>query len=162
MRQEVEQAAASLIGLEVTIVRYAGSMRNLHFGPIRTSKGQQVGAYALHIQCPWRLEGKGRILTGFHDHYTPAVGNEDPDWSPDSNAKGSLQQQVLDQIFLSKSPRKVLAVRADIFGTLVLRFTGGLRLRVFPAASTEEHWRLFQPHRKAKHFVVDAHLCYRE
>ncbi len=63
-------------------------MRNLHFGPLRKSKGTIVGAFALHIQCPWRLEAKGKILTGFHDHYEPAIGDAKPN--------GSLQHQVLE------------------------------------------------------------------
>ena len=106
-------------------------------------------------------------MTGFHDYYIPASDNVDKDWNPNSG-RGSLQEEVLAAVFrlhptthlaLEKLNTKAMIVRTiagDSFGGLVISFTGGTRLRVFPAGSTDEHWRLFQPKRKARHFVIDG------
>jgi hypothetical protein len=61
-----------LIGLQLTIGRRAGNMTNFHFGKIRRFKDGTKGAYALHIQCPWRIEDRRRIVTGRADLYEPA------------------------------------------------------------------------------------------
>ncbi|MGC1349900.1 MAG: hypothetical protein WA858_08970 [Xanthobacteraceae bacterium] len=52
-------AFAPLIGLRLSIVRRAAEMLVLHFGDIRVLPARQgsIGAYALHIQCPWRFDG---------------------------------------------------------------------------------------------------------
>jgi hypothetical protein len=47
-------------------------MKNFHFGDLRKRDKSFVGRYALHIQCPWRIERAGRIVTGSVDFYERA------------------------------------------------------------------------------------------
>ena len=58
-----------LLGLRLSIVRRAADMLVLHFGDIRThSSGTgTIGAYALHVQCPWRFDGPMETVTGRDD-----------------------------------------------------------------------------------------------
>jgi hypothetical protein len=60
-----------LIGLQLTIARRGADMRGFHFGPIRVVEGGTVGDYALHVQCPWRIEGSQGIVTGRSDLWEP-------------------------------------------------------------------------------------------
>jgi hypothetical protein len=64
-----------LIGLRLSIVRRAADMLVLHFGNIRAhSSGKgTVGDYALHVQCPWRLDGP---LIGSSSRLIPAPESE--------------------------------------------------------------------------------------
>ena len=173
LKRDIEKATQCLVGLSVCHLGYAGNMRGIHFGNARKVAGVFVGDYALHLQCPWRLEGGGRILTGFQDYYTPASDQPEEGWLPESGT-GNLQEEVLAQVFdLPKfgagplvrarhNPKVVVRTLGDSLGGLVVLFTGRLRLRVFPAASVEEHWRIFQPKRRVRHFVVDGRTAYYE
>ena len=38
------------------------------------------GEFALHVQCPWRIEGPEGVVTGRSDLWEPA--EENPDWDP--------------------------------------------------------------------------------
>ncbi len=55
-----------LIGLNLSIARRAADMRVLHFGEITVDDDERgsTGEIALHIQCPWRIEGPDGIVTG--------------------------------------------------------------------------------------------------
>lgn len=173
LKTDIDKATACLVGLNVCHLAYAGNVRGIHFGRARELGGRLVGEYALHLQCPWRLEANGRIATGFQDYYTPATNNHEEGWEP-KGARGSLQEEVLAKMFnipiirsvplsdVYHGGRTVKMTRGDSFGGLVIVFTGRLRLRVFPAASTEEHWRLFQPKRRTRHFVVNGSTAFYE
>jgi hypothetical protein len=58
-----------LIGLRLSIVRRAADMLGLHFGDIRPHPSGEgtVGAYTLHVQCPWRLDRPNGTVTGSGD-----------------------------------------------------------------------------------------------
>jgi hypothetical protein len=66
---EITAHLQPLVGLELSIARRAADMRVFHFGRIRKVEKGTVGDYALHIQCPWRLEDEtggqngGQLLT---------------------------------------------------------------------------------------------------
>ena len=58
-----------LIGLRLSIVRRAADMLVLHFGTIRphpSGKGTAAD-YALHVQCPWRMDSPKGTVTGRDD-----------------------------------------------------------------------------------------------
>jgi hypothetical protein len=86
-----------LIGLRLSIVRRAADMLVLHFGDIRAhSSGKgTVGAYALHVQGPWRFDGPTGTITGRDDLWEYAgSGERPPNWSYEDGP--SLQDQRLD------------------------------------------------------------------
>jgi len=55
-------------------------MRGFHFGQIRKVEEGTVGEYALHVQCPWRVEGPEGIVAGRLDLWQPAADSPGIDW----------------------------------------------------------------------------------
>jgi hypothetical protein len=55
-------------------------MRCFDFGRIRKVGNRTVGEYALHVQCPWRIEGPQGIVTGRLDLWETAEDSPDIDW----------------------------------------------------------------------------------
>ena len=61
-----------LVGLKLSVARRAADLRNFQFGPMRAVEGGTLGEWALHVQCPWRIEGPdGNIVTGRSDLWEP-------------------------------------------------------------------------------------------
>jgi len=88
-RQQVIAALSRIIGLPLAAVRRAADMRTFQFGTLRPVGRGSVGDFALHIQCPWRIEGPEGIVTGRSDLREPAEAgapideNWDYETSPD-------------------------------------------------------------------------------
>jgi hypothetical protein len=156
-----------VIGLQLTIARRAGSLRNFQFGPIRRIDGGTVGSFALHLQCPWRLEGPQGIVTGSSDLDEPADETAQVDWDTwDYDTDANLQDAKLAEVLQGYDPSTrsivnhtsiffVESGQADVSGGMVLSLTGGYRLVIFPAGSRGEHWRLFQPDSAQPHLVYE-------
>src|SRR5687768_8413097 len=65
-----------LVGLKLCIARRAADLRNFQFGQVPAVEGGTVGEWALHVQCPWRIEGPdGRVVTGRSDLWQPVSEN---------------------------------------------------------------------------------------
>jgi hypothetical protein len=155
----------SLVGLKLTIVRNAGGTKVFHFGGPVSDKGCMVGKWALHVQCPWRLERAGRIVTGLADYYAPAEDNKDEFWDPDSAATGHLQDQILGDLLGGFDPNtrsylnqtdglRVEHAACDSFGGARIDLAGGYRLVIFPVGTRGEQWRLFEPGSDSPHLVL--------
>jgi hypothetical protein len=89
-----------LIGLRLSIVRRAADMLVLHFGVIRPHPSGEgtVADYALHVQCPWRLDGPQGTVTGSGDLWVYAgPGERPPDWSYEDGF--SLQDRKFATVF---------------------------------------------------------------
>ena len=153
-----------LLGLELTIARLAGNMRNFGFGAIRPApKGGTIGDFALHIQCPWRIDGPDGIYTGGEDLYVYAGGEQQPEnWSYE--AGNSLQTARLDSLlgprigskraYYYASGIKVVETDFDeVNGDLFIAFSSGHQLRVFPQSAETEQWRLLRPSDESPHLV---------
>jgi hypothetical protein len=146
-----------LIGLRLSIVRRAGSMLVLHFGDVRAheSGSGTVGAYALHVQSPWRFDGPIEPITGSDDLWEYAgPGEVPPNWSFEDGL--SLQDQKLDVLlgprevntrsWVNETDRLVVtSAQQTSRGDVRLEFTGGHAIILFPASCTREAWRLFAP-----------------
>jgi hypothetical protein len=160
-----------LIGLKLSRTALAADMRTLQFGNTEARmRGGVVGQYALHVQCPWRLERDTGVVTGSGDLYAPYENSERLDESFDWEEGDSLQERVLrellkgydentKQIVNTTNLLTVEAVQADSGGGFCLRLSGGYRLLVFPNSTRYEAWRLFRPSKDGdqsneKHFVV--------
>jgi hypothetical protein len=164
MRESIRAALQPLVGLKLSIANYAGNMRIFHFGEIVRRADQAVAQYAMHLQCPWRIEGESEVVTGLDDWYLPPSGYEcvDESWEP---GKGNnLQQRRLRELFrcpdeegsLTNRSSDLVVIHADgsDFGDCRLILSGSYVLNVFPCSSDEEAWRLFQPGSIEEHFVV--------
>ena len=120
----------------------------------KTSEGHdcEVGDYALHVQCSWRMIRGDEILVGRADLYEPpdALKNEAEgyfDWQ-----KENLQDAKVAKLFTDdKRQFTVVGTALRAAGKLDILFDDELRLEVFPDSSVGdegvEHWRLFAPSR---------------
>jgi hypothetical protein len=145
-----------LIGLRLSIVRRAADMLVLHFGDIRphSSGTGTVGAYALHVQCPWRLDGPAETVIGSGDLWDYAGPGERPEgWSYDDGL--SLQDKRFAGLFARDEETRSWINHSDRFvvvaaqqtkrGEIKLDFVNRLAVLLFPASSASEAWRLFAP-----------------
>lgn len=162
MQEEIQNATTVLIGKSVWECKRAGDMAMFQFGErrIRTShKGQpgEVGEYALHLQCPWRIVNGDEIIMAALDVYKPQSGHEEDD-NPDFDWEraGNLLEERSKRFFENGTREyAVEGVEAKHAGALRLTLQGGFWLEICPCDSLkEEHWRLFQPSSDQPHFVV--------
>lgn len=158
-----------LIGLKLSISHRAADMRVFGFGALRPYRKGTAGKFALHIQCPWRLEGPEGIITGRSDLYVPAEEpDESFDWdSWDYERDGNRQDMRVADLLRgsdlhSRSPVDVTesliveAIDADELCGVAISISGGYRLVVFPDSAKGEHWRFFRPGSGLPHFVVSG------
>ena len=144
----------SLIGLKLSASYRAADMRMFHFGTMRVVGNGAVGEYALHVQCPWRLDSPSKVITGRHDLFEPAKVNDGLDLdSWDWNGNETLKDRIISS-FLSESTPVVKNVATDSNGGAIISFSQGYRLVLFPSASRGEDWRFFRPKTEDDHFVV--------
>jgi hypothetical protein len=154
-----------LVGLKITMASHAASLRGFIFAP--PTGTQETEQWALHIQCPWRIEAGSAILTGSSDWDQPAeLSTEaEDDWDPAEG--GSLQEARLRELFKdhdlskrtisNKSPSLVCTeFEVEANGDTMIRLTGDYILRLFPAASRGEHWRVFKKGDTNTHVICEA------
>ena len=144
-----------LIGLRLSASYRAADMRIFHFGTMRKVAKGSVGEYALHVQCPWRIQTNDRIITGRHDLFTPVevpAGFDWKNWTWDGNE--TLQDRLTSDL-LANTELTVQAVITDRHGGVTLNLSGGYVLVLFPASSRGEDWRVFVPNCE-HHFVVSG------
>jgi hypothetical protein len=104
MNDKISQTLEHLMGLRLGVARRAADMRIFHLGHIQEVDGGTVGQYALHVQCPWRINGPQGIITGRSDLWEHIPGNSMPDdWEPGIN--DNVQDVRLSELFGSYDPR---------------------------------------------------------
>src|SRR6516165_2784203 len=83
MRQQMITALSQIVGLRLSATRRAADMRTFQFGTLRMVDRGSVGDFALHVQCPWRIEGPAGIVTGRLDLWEQVEDNApfDENWS---------------------------------------------------------------------------------
>ena len=135
MNAAIKESIGRLLGLPLWRIGRAGIVW-FQFGdrrvvPAVRGGSKEVGEFALHLGCPWRLVGSdGELLA-----------------SDDSDL------DVLAK--LASPPFLCSTVRSCEGGAFVLGFAGGERLHVEPDdLECEEYWRLFQPYSGEPHLVV--------
>lgn len=156
-----------LTGLRLSIVRRAADMLVLHFGEIRQHPSGEgtVGEYALHVQCPWRLQGPLGTITGSRDLSAYAGEGERPKtWSHEDGL--SLQDRKLGSYFerdettrswVNHSERfVVMSSEESGHGDVRFEFKNGMALLLFPAGSSAESWRFFVPAGGGRHVIFAA------
>jgi hypothetical protein len=157
MREKVIAALSSIVGLPLSAARRAADMRVLQFGALRQNERSSVGDFALHIQCPWRIQGQGVIITGRSDLWEPIEPEPDFDWDNwDYEKSPNLQDFLIDQWMKDRGVLTVRKVDADEYGGATIAFDEGFALHLFPAGTRGEDWRLFCPKTGTPHFVVSG------
>lgn len=171
-RVDIEAAFRALAGKQLSIARLAGSGRNFHFGEMREyppdmrGRTGSGGEYALHLACPWRIDGPRGTVTGSDDIWEYADEGTCPEgWKYEDG--NSLQDRRLGELLGGYDKKThswinagaelvVLDVAATDSGDVQIRLSGGYTLRIFPAISREESWRLFRPLSDERHVVFEA------
>jgi hypothetical protein len=163
MKSKIEQILKQLVGFEITKTTRSGATECLKFGTKfrNDHKGieRQIGAFALHLQCPWRFTKDNKILVGDNDLFeqTDETGeyNEDFNWDIQG---GNLRDVKLMNLLKSRG-LVVKSIEVDDFGGFELAFPKNIKLKVFPTLSSKstysEYWRLLDNrNNESKHFVV--------
>lgn len=132
-------------------------MRTFQFGELRAAGRGSIGLFSLHVQCPWRIEGPDGIVTGRMDLWEPLEDEAPFDENWDYESSPNLQDTRLEQ-WLSENETSLVvrSVDADGFGGAAINFDRDFVLRLFPAGTRGEDWRLFRPKTGARHFVIVA------
>lgn len=161
MKEKIQQATAPLIGMSLWTAGRAADLAWFHFGQRRLIKDyygnpREVGEYALHLQCAWRIVQDETVLVASRDLYYPP-GTTEPEFPPDFNwdvQGGNRLDERLKNFFLSAT-LYVVQIEAGCAGALRIFLGSGIVLEVFPDDSFDkEHWRLFRPYLNEAHFVV--------
>jgi hypothetical protein len=163
MTNQIEDALSVLVGLPLWAIGRAVDLAWFEFGNRRTVEGwkgveKEVGDYALHVQCAWRITLRDTIVTGRGDIFcTPEETNEplpsDFDWQ-----KANRFDRIIKE-FVQNETRQlaVKTVSAGEAGSLTIILEDGYKLEVFPQDSeTGEHWRFFKPCGAEPHLVFSG------
>ena len=166
MKKEIEQYLKVLIGLvlfdsgNASIQWFAFGRRRLV--PARSNEVKEVGEYALHLACAWRIRTISSILVGSYDLYSlagdPYQEVDKIDVTEPAYTESRLAER-LTTLFRDRenAPLIVQKVVADTVGSVRLSLSGGYLLEVFPDNSLDtEYWRFFIPNSKDPHFVVTS------
>ena len=129
--------------------------------PTARDPDRTTGEYALHVQCPWRLSGTAGVVAGSNDIYVPAdpdIDEADFRWDRPGASIGDERLRRWIEAHAA-APLIVQAVEIDRCGGFVLRLQQDFAFETFPDATStphdiREHWRLLQPGRDARHFVL--------
>lgn len=167
VKEQILDHVKLLIGLQLSYARRAADMRNFGFGKIRVIKGSFVAEYALHVQCPWRIESSQGIVTGRLDLWEPAKMLEGGEFKSWDNEQGNLQDVLIGELlggydsktrtYINTTQKLFVEdVQADDFGGLCINLSDGYHLVLFPAGSRGEDWRLFIPESDRAHFVISG------
>ena len=126
---------------------------NTHGGRFGNTK--EVGEYALHVQCAWRIVCGDDIIVGSRDLYYPADESAEPSDDFDWDHERTRRDRRIEALFANA--RSFVGRRVDVgnAGALRIDLGDGYVLEVFPQDSLAgEHWRLFRPYRDEPHVVV--------
>jgi hypothetical protein len=165
MKQEIENAVAVLLGKVLWGSHRASDMTIFQFGVRKKvtdfyGRVAEVGEYALHVQCPWRIAEEERVVVGSLDlYYPPDLKIADPvphlDWDWES---GNRQDELLKQMFQSGKSFQVQAIEVGAAASLHIVVREDFFLDVFPddsvTSARHEHWRLLAPGTERPHFVI--------
>lgn len=168
MKEEIERALAPLVRLTLWGPARAANMLSLQCGPPRrapTSRDphREVGAFAVHVFCPWRLVCAESLVSGSGDLLTPAEPEADLetfDWDKVGATWWDLRLRQFFDEHAAALPR-IERVSADAVGGFRLHCSGNVVFEVFPSSSAApqlntEFWRLLSPGTAAPHFVVET------
>jgi len=121
----------------------------------RLGDEKELGEYAFHVMCAWRISIGSGILVASGDRNEPRAKclelREEFDWT---QPHGTLCDEKMEMFINNVCPLRVQAVSGDDMGGLRLSLEGGVLLEVFPDNSRDdEHWRLFRPGSRLPHLV---------
>jgi hypothetical protein len=164
MTNEIQKALSVLVGLPLLSLGRAVDLAWFEFGSRKTVKGprgdeREVGEYALHVQCAWRITSGDSIVTGRGDIFCTPEETDEPTPSDFDWQKGNRFDKIVQQLFRNETRQfMVQDVAVGEAGSLAIRLEHGYQLEVFPQDSESgEHWRFFKPFVQGEpHLVVSG------
>ena len=164
MREQIQEALGVLIGAPLWASGRAADLEWFAFGQRRTVKGfrgdaKEVGEYALHVHCAWRIRRGDQVVIGSGDLYVPAEESdnkpEDFDWEVQG---ASRRDKCIAELFQNETRQfLVKQVQVGEAGSFSIVLDSEYVLDVFPDDSlSDEHWRIFKPSSEATQFVVSG------
>jgi hypothetical protein len=160
-REQAQRALGVLIGLQLWSSGRASDLQWFQFGQRRTvndhrGRSKEVGQYALHVQCAWRIIQGDRVIVGSRDLHYPAdegQNRQEFDWEV---VGGNRRDKQVEAFFEDGTrPLLVREIRVGEAGSFTIALDFGYALGVFPDdSSADEHWRIFKPYAEEPHFVV--------
>jgi hypothetical protein len=162
MKKQVQKALEVLIGQPLWSSGRAADLEWFHFGQRRTVKGtrgdtKEVGEYALHVQCTWRIRHGDQVVVGGRDLYYPPEQSDDliEDFEWDVQGANRRDKRIAELFQNETRQFLVLEVEVGEAGAFTVIFDDAHALDVFPDDSLgDEHWRIFKPSTEEPHFVV--------
>jgi hypothetical protein len=158
MRDELDTAIDSLIGLLVLSTGRAADMQWFQFGEAvtRTNRAGQtrtVGQYALHVQCAWRIMRGATVVVGSDDIGYDARGTATAAVA-DSNQRSTWRDARVAKLVSHEALRVTTVDISDVaFARFELNHTYALQL--LPMTSiVGERWRLLRNIEPTKHWIV--------
>jgi len=160
----IEHRLTDLVGLLLIDAGRAFTLHWFDFGSrvlAQTGEKTLISQYTVDTEQAWRIAGPDGIIVAVRDRLYPA--GEDPykdllkfDWDrPGVNRCDEQMSQFLKE--QKNAPLIVQSVEADLWGGLKINLSEGHILELFPDSSLDsERWRLFEPGKKSRHFVVTA------
>ena len=98
MREQIQKALDSLVGMALWSSGRAADLEWFQFGQRRTVTARngtkEVGEYALHIQCGWRMRCGDQVVVGGRDLYYPPEGSEGPMTTSTGTSRGQQVRQA--------------------------------------------------------------------
>jgi hypothetical protein len=162
--QQIDRCLGVLLGLPLWASNRACDLQSFQFGarcvlPDRRGENREVGEFALHIQCAWRIRSSSGIIVGSRDQYYPRMDAETTEsfnWDIPGN---NLCDERVDAFVLNHCPLIVKTICSDNAGGFTLSLDGGFYLEVFPDDSLQgEYWRFFVPGSDQPHAVMAANI----
>jgi hypothetical protein len=120
---------------------------------------KEVGQYAFHIQCAWRIRRGDQVLVGSRDLYVPPAEGEEGLETFNWDVPGANRRDKRIADLFQNETRQFVAKRVQVAeaGTFTIILDDEYALDVFPDDSlSDEHWRIFQPSSEVPHFVVSG------
>lgn len=161
MKAQIERELSKIVGLPLKDAGRVADLEWFSFGRtriVRNHRGveREVGEYAIHVQCAWRITKSRKIVVASRDRYVPREGwegsEEDFDW--DKVGENRCDQRIRS-LFDGTRAIVVESAEGDNLGGFRLFLSHDYILEVFPDDSEDdEHWRLFEPAVDSPHFVV--------
>jgi hypothetical protein len=147
-REQIKQHLATLIGLDLSGAGRAADMLTLQFGPVRemtTKRGsiKHVGAWALHIQCDWKIERASEVFASAPDFVVS-----------DENTHATLER--IRRLIADDGPFTVEGIAVGEDGNVSISMSRQLQFSIVTdGAPDEEDWRFFEPGAN-QHFVIEG------
>ncbi|MGW6936291.1 hypothetical protein ACWGE0_39960 [Lentzea sp. NPDC054927] len=160
--EAARRSTAELIGERWLYIGRACDLVWLGFGPYREvtdhrGETREIGEYALHLQCPWRVTHGDRLVTRSSHIYVPGpdwTGDGDFDWDVQGANRFDARAGQLTE-FLAGGRIVVTSVEVTSLGDLTVSLSDGFRLEVRrDGVVRDEDWRFFRPYRDDEHVVV--------